>query len=218
MLYYDVNKMELSEEKQIIELARHSPEAFGELFDFYYPKILGYVIKRTGDIDIAKDIVAETFCKALKNLWQFKWRNISFSAWLYKIATNEINKFFRDKGKYKTNSLDQLLDSGYAKMDISQNILEEIQSAQDEILRHLNFLEAQKALTQIPLKYQAVISLKYFENKKISEISQILGIKEGTIKSLLSRGIKMLREKMQPSDQNSIVQVTAVKKYEYEQR
>jgi DNA-directed RNA polymerase specialized sigma subunit, sigma24 homolog len=70
--------MDLSEEKELVERARRDPEVFGELYDRYYSQIFGYVLKRVANIEIAQDITSEVFFKALKNLGQFKWRNISF--------------------------------------------------------------------------------------------------------------------------------------------
>ena len=82
--------MDLNEEKELIKLAQKDPEVFTKVYSHYYPKIFGYVLKRTANLEIAQDITSETFFKALKKLWQFRWRNIPLSAWLYKIANSEI--------------------------------------------------------------------------------------------------------------------------------
>ncbi len=64
-----------------------------------------------------------------------------------------------------------------------------------ELQKHDQFLIVVKELKTLPIKYQEVISLKYFEGKENKEIAEILLIKEGTLKSLLSRGLEKLREK-----------------------
>jgi len=64
--------MDLHEEKELIKRAKQDPEVFAELYDQYYSKIFGYVLKRTANLEIAQDIVSETFFKALKKLWQFR--------------------------------------------------------------------------------------------------------------------------------------------------
>ncbi len=64
-----------------------------------------------------------------------------------------------------------------------------------EIEKHEQFINVHKALRTLPNKYQEVISLRYFEGKNNKEIVEILNINEGTLKSLISRGIKKLREK-----------------------
>lgn len=87
--------MDLSEEKEFVERARRDPDAFGKLYEQYYSQIFSYVLKRVANIEIAQDITSEIFFKALKNVGQFRWQDISFSFWLYRIATNEITDYFR---------------------------------------------------------------------------------------------------------------------------
>ena len=179
--------MNLKEEKELIKEAKKNPEIFGELYEQHYSKIFGYILKRVADLEIAQDITSETFFKALKKLWQFRWRNISFSAWLYRIASNEIANYFR-KNKYKPVSLEKIPEPIYVS-----NPSIEIFEAEQEIKKHQDFLMLQKEIYKLPIKYQEVITLRFFEKKKIKEISEILGKKEGTIKSLLHRGLEKLK-------------------------
>ena len=201
--------MDLNQEKILVDSAKTNPEAFGALFDEYYSKILGYSIKRTGDVHLAEDITAETFYKAQRKLWQFKWQGVPFSAWLYRIATNEINYYFRTKKRHNSISLEALTEDGNMQFADQHNFVEELQKAEDELMRHEIFLKVKNEINKLPIKYQEVIALRFFENKTISEIAQILNKKDGTIKSLLSRGIKRLRvateEQMQPSLQKNIM-------------
>jgi RNA polymerase sigma-70 factor (ECF subfamily) len=68
--------------------------------------------------------------------------------------------------------------------------------AQEKLQRHQTFLEIQKEIIRLDMLYQEVISLRFFENKKIKEIALILGKSEGTIKSQLSRGLEKLRQRL----------------------
>ena len=83
------------EEKLLLEKIKKDPKEFGVLFDQYYNNIFGYVLRRTLDYDLASDIVAETFLKAFLKINSFRWKGISISSWLFKIATNEVNYFYR---------------------------------------------------------------------------------------------------------------------------
>lgn len=186
--------MELNEEKEIIKRAQRDPEVFGQIYDQYYGKIFGYVLKRTGDFVVAQDITSETFFQALKKLWQFHWRSISFSSWLYKIATNEINQYFR-KGKYKSASLDALQEQGFESVSLHNPEVEVIE-AQETLKRHQDFVVCQSKISQLDIKYQEVVTLRFFEEKQIKEIGEVLGKSEGTIKSLLHRGLEKLRISM----------------------
>ncbi len=180
--------MNLKEEKELIKEAKKNPEVFGKLYDQHYSKIFSYILKRTADLETAQDITSETFFKAMKKLWQFRWRNISFSAWLYRIASNEIANYFR-KNKYKPVSLEKIPEP----ISVS-NPSAEILEAEQELKKHQDFLMLQKEISKLSVKYQEVIVLRFFEKKKIKEIAEILGKKQGTIKSLLHRGLEKLRK------------------------
>jgi len=179
---------ERAPEKELVERAKKEPEAFGKLYDEYYSKIFGYILKRTANLEIAQDICSETFLKALKNLWKFRWRNIPFSSWLYRIANNETANYFRKK-KFKTISLEKI-----SELASNHNPEKEFIEAQRKLKEHQDFLKIQKIILKLPIKYQAVVTLRFFEKKQIKEIADILGKKEGTIKSLLHRGLERLKK------------------------
>jgi len=184
--------MNPNDEKELVKKAQKDPEIFGKLYDKYYSQIFGYILKRVADLEIAQDITSETFFKALKNLWKFRWKNISFSAWLYRIANNEIANYFRKNKKYSI-SLDKLEENGFEPISL-HNPEAEFLKAQEELKKHQDFLKIQEKISQLPIKYQEVITLRFFEKKKIKEIAEILGKKEGTIKSLLHRGLEKLKD------------------------
>lgn len=179
--------MELKEEKALIKKAQRNPEVFAKLYDQYYGQIFGYILKRTANLEVAQDITSETFFKALKKLWQFKWQNISFSAWLYRIATNETTNFYR-KNKQKWVSLEKIQEPVNEANPNSETI-----EAEQELQNHQNFVFIQKKINSLSIKYQEVIILRFFEKKPIKEIAEILDKREGTVKSLLHRGLAKLR-------------------------
>ncbi len=185
--------MDLGEEKELVRQAQKSPDVFARLYDHYYPKIFGYVLRRTANLENAQDITSETFLKVLRKLWQFRWRNVSFSSWLYKIATNEINQYFRKAEYRKSISLEELQEQGFELLS-PHDPESELIEAQEKLKQHQDFLEVQEKISRLPAKYQEVIALRFFEKKQINEIAQILGKREGTIKSLLHRAIQRLRE------------------------
>lgn len=184
--------MNLEAEQSLVLRSKTDVDAFAELYEANYSLILNYVIRRTGNVDLAKDIVSDTFLKAMENIQRFQWRNVPFSAWLYRIANNEINQTYRTTKK-QAISLDQLQEEHGFEVESSE-LTEEIINAQAELdERHQQFLYYQKKLLELPIKYQEVISLRYFEDKSMKEIAEILDKREGTIKSLLHRGLEKLR-------------------------
>ncbi len=179
-------------EKDLVAQAKHCPEAFGRLYDQNYSAILNYCIRRTGDVELAQDITAETFVKALKNIGRYEWRGGSFSAWLYRIAGNELSSYFR-KGVYKTVSLEHLRESQGFDPSSQVELEEELIAAEEQLARFQEFLSCRQKISQLPTKYQEVITLRFFACKSLKEIAEILGKPEGTTKSLLHRGLKKLR-------------------------
>ncbi|MBN1375630.1 MAG: sigma-70 family RNA polymerase sigma factor [Dehalococcoidia bacterium] len=177
-------------EAEMVKRAQHSREAFGELYEIHYKRIFNYALKRTANVQLAMDITSVTFLKAMNQIGKYQWRDIPFAAWLYRIAGNEINDYYRKE--YRNNvSIDRVPD-----LADSSDYADEVNHAEEELNKNEEFLLLHDKLAELPAMYQEVIVLKFFEKKKIKDIVQILGKKEGTIKSLLHRGIEKLREKM----------------------
>ena len=184
--------MHPEQEAQLIEQCRTNPAAFGQVFDLWYKPIFGYIMRRTGDYDLSKDIAAETFLKAFLKIHGFKWRGVSLSAWLYRIATNELNQYYRSS-KYKPQSLQQLLENPQMEKLLHQSSGDERELMEKELKAFNDYNLIRQNLLKLDIKYQEVIALRYFEQKTNSEISLILDKNEGTVKSLLSRGLEKLR-------------------------
>ena len=178
------------EERELVRRAQHDIEAFGQLYELHYKRIFSYALKRTANVPLALDITSATFLKAMRQIKKYRWRDVPFAAWLYKIAGNEINDHYRREVRQnlRIDRISELADGG--------DYADEINQAEEELSRHEEFLQLHRQLAELPLMYQEVIVLKFFEKKKIKEMVHILGKKEGTIKSLLHRGIEKLREKM----------------------
>ena len=177
-------------DQQLIQAIQDDLQQFGLVYDRHYDTIFNYCYKRTKDFDNSRDITAETFLKAYLNISKFKWRGIPILSWLYRIAINEIKLFYRSK-KYRPKLLSEL--NPHESFNLDQ-LKAEKSTAEQEMEQHTQFLQVQKAIHSLPLKYQEVITLKYFEKLKIKEICIILNKKEGTVKSLLSRGVSKLKK------------------------
>jgi RNA polymerase sigma-70 factor (ECF subfamily) len=180
------------DEAELLEKIRKNPESFSELFRLYYKPIFGYILRRTGTFDDTADIAADTFLKAFSNIKNFRYTGISVKVWLYRIATNEINLYFRNKQKHNS-VFDRIIVED--KEIFNSFIADDRKEVEAEMEKHTQFLSVLKELKTLPPKYQDVIALRYFEGKENKEIAEILNINEGTLKSLLSRGLEKLRQK-----------------------
>jgi RNA polymerase sigma-70 factor (ECF subfamily) len=180
----------MSELKLLVKI-KNDPKAFSELFRMHYKPIFGYLFRRIRDVDATMDIASEVFFKAFVHIQKFEYRGISIKAWLYRIATNEANLYFRNQRK-RTGFLERLSFEDHEQF--RAYVLSDKESLEKELERNDQFLKVSIALMTLPIKYQEVIALRYFEGKDNTEISEILGIKEGTVKSLVSRGLTKLRQ------------------------
>jgi RNA polymerase sigma factor (sigma-70 family) len=181
------------QEKSLLESIRSDPKQFGILFDQYYKKIFAYIYRRVTDYDAARDIAAETFLKAFLRIGTFQWKGICVGAWFYKIATNEVNYYFR-KQRYVPLTFHSILDLETVMKWRDTGSDDEKRILEEELKLQQEFLLISEKLRTLDTKYQEVIALRYFENKDNREISAILSKPEGTIKSLLSRGLEKLRQ------------------------
>ncbi len=179
-------------EKELVEKAKSDPLSFGKLYDMNYDSVYRYTLYRTADIELAKELTSRTFYNALNKLWSFKWKNIPFSAWLIRIASNEINGHYRKiKSRINLSIEDNHEYLSNIKEDENYLSKSENNESSDLIKSKLN-----KALLILKPKYQEVLVLRYYEEKPIKEISIILNKSEGTIKSLIHRGLNFLKEEI----------------------
>ena len=186
--------MQPDNEKELIKRIKKDPQAFALIYDQNYNAIFSYVFRRLGHYEIARDLTAEAFLKAFQKVGLFQWRNVPISAWLFRIATNEINLYFR-RAKYKPTYLDDT--DLHLHLPYDPGIETEKAAAEKMLRENEEFLSVQRTLLDLDAKYQDVIALRFFEEKSIHEISCILRKKEGTIKSLLSRGLVKLRTRLE---------------------
>ena len=175
----------------LLKDCQSDPNAFEKIFHKYHDQIFNYAVRRTCNVSLAQDVTANTFLKALNHIGNFKWKGISLSSWLYRIATNEINLHYRKSKRLTPLTFElskTLIDESKA-----DSVLLEIEEA---MIQHEKYKMACDALSKLKLKYQTVLTLRYFEDKSIKEISEILEISENTVKTHIRRGLMQLRKQL----------------------
>lgn len=181
--------MSIDEIKDLVMRSQNKDkEAFSRLFDFYYDKIIKYIFRRTLDVEYSKDITSNVFLKALDNIDSFKWKNgiNSFNAWIFKIATNEVNQYFRKQNRYKL-----IIDDPEIRFNLKSddNLAFEIEKKIDND-KYLIILS--KAIKELKPIYQDILHLRYFEEMPYNEISEILNKNESTVRVYAKRAIEEL--------------------------
>ncbi len=172
---------EIRKEQEIVERSKKDAKAFGELYEKYFDRIFNYIYRQTDDEELSADLCSQAFINALNNLNQYEFRGLPFSAWIYKIAGNEVNKHYRkNKGK-KIFSIEELK---------VKELVERADEGWDEELinKLIDFMK------DLPTDMLQVLELRFFEDKDFKEIAFILDITESGAKMRTYRALDKLRK------------------------
>jgi len=163
-------------------------EAFARLYEENFDKIYRYLSLRVGDRMEAEDMTQQVFLKALQSITSFKWRGVPFTAWLYRIARNQVIDHQRKKGKRQPDvPIDESLASN---ADDPQAIAEQNLDIERVLLATRQLTEAQRE----------VISLRFTSELPIAEVAGIMGKSQGAIKALQHSAIAALRRILTVAD------------------
>jgi RNA polymerase sigma-70 factor, ECF subfamily len=177
---YTMSREAIEAEEALIEKAKRKPEAFGELYDRYFEDIFRFIYRRTDDEDLTHDLTSQTFLKALQNLGKYESRGVPFSAWLFRIASNEVNKHYRKSKSKQVFSIEEVR--------IRELFEESGENANEELLGRMV-----RYLSELPTELVEVLELRFFEDKSFKEIAFILDITESGAKMRVYRALDKLR-------------------------
>lgn len=159
-------KDEAQDEEALILKSQADPEAFRPLYEKYFKRIFLFIHHRIGEKALSADITSQVFLKALINLNKFSFRGLPFSAWLFRIALNECNDFFRKNKRARLVSMEEgMVDQLYEELT-AETRLEDLRQRLPLILERLDADELQ------------IIELRFFEQRPFKEVADILGITE----------------------------------------
>ena len=170
-------------------------KAYGDLMMRYRKSVYHMVLKMVRNSADAEDLTIEAFAKAFKNLKKFN-PDYTFSTWLFRIATNNCIDFIRKK-KLKTTSIDSAYTNDNGE-DVGLQIKDSKMNPQEQAI-HTQKIEIMRLIVKrLPHKYQALVTLRYFEELSYDEIAVEIGAPLGTVKAQLFRARELLRELVTP--------------------
>jgi len=155
-------------------------KAFRELISLYKERLYWHVRKIVISHDDTDDVLQNTFIKIYKNIGKFKQESKLFS-WMYRIATNEAITFINKRNK------ERKIDISEVQEQIVSTLESDIYFSGEEIQEIL-----QKAIASLPQKQQLVFNMKYFDNIKYTQISEILGTSVGALKASYFHAVKKI--------------------------
>ena len=173
----------MQEEWQEIQAAQRNPAHFRPLYNRYYNPIFRFIYKRTSNQELSADICSQVFLKALQKLDKYIYKGVPFSAWLYRIASNEVAQHFRNVNKSRIVSVD---DANLGDM------IDELEEDNTEVQRE-QLLELLDDLNEIDLQ---LIELRFFEQRPFKEIAGIMNMTESNTKVRTYRILKSLKKKI----------------------
>lgn len=173
----------MTDEQQFIERLQNPAtrdKAYKELVSMYKERLYWHIRKILISHDDSDDVLQNTFIKVYRSLHNFKGESKLFS-WMYRIATNESITFLNKRAKENKVDIDE-----YKLMHLS-TLQEDVLFDGDEIQMIL-----QKAIQTLPQKQQLVFNMKYFDNIKYEEMSEILDTSVGALKASYFHAVKKI--------------------------
>jgi len=177
-----VGGCQVQDEESLVRRAQQrDPEAFAQLYEEHFDRIYRYVALRIGDKIEAEDMTQQVFINALHSISSFKWKGIPFSAWLFRIAHNQVVDYHRKKAKQATVPLDE----SQVSSDSNPQLMAEYRLDIDQLL------SATKRLTKAQ---REVIALRFAAELPIAQVAKVMGKSQGAVKALQHSAILALRK------------------------
>lgn len=159
--------------------------AFGLLYDRYFDTVFRFVYFRVGNRQLAEDLTADTFLRALKRIGSFTWQGRDLGAWLVTIARNLVADHFKS-GRYRLEvTTGDVLDAD--RPDRGPEGSPEV-----AVIDHITNVDLLKAVKQLNPEQQECIVLRFLHGFSVAETAQAMGKNEGAIKALQYRAVRAL--------------------------
>ncbi|MBI2860754.1 MAG: sigma-70 family RNA polymerase sigma factor [Chloroflexi bacterium] len=171
-----------NEQDLVLRAQQRDEAALTQLYEANFDKIYRYVVIKIGDRTEAEDISQQVFLNAFKSISTFKrQQGIPFSAWLYRIAHNQVVDYLRKKAKRPAVPLEKVM----------------IQAEDDPTMtaeRNLDMEQLSQAARQLTSAQREVISLRFAGGLSIAEVASVMSKSEGAVKALQHSAIVSLRK------------------------
>jgi len=177
----------VQDEESLVRRAQHrDQEAFAQLYEEHFDKIYRYVTFKIGNETEAEDMTQQVFLNALKSISSFKWKGIPFSAWLFRIAHNQVVDYLKSKKRTAVP-----LDESLVSNDNNPQLIVEQKLDIEQVLA------ATKQLTEAQ---REVISLRFAGELPIAQVAKTMGKSQGAVKALQHSAIVALRKALRVTE------------------
>lgn len=183
-------------ERETVDRARTGDQqALADLYDWYMPRVYRYAVARLGNVAEAEDLTEEVFLKMLGAIGDFRWRDVPFSSWLFRIAHNNIATHFR-----------RTAQRGGPTAELSEEMVDWRAEPASTVEEKITMEEVRRAAGQLPEAQREVIALRFVSGLSIAETAKALGKREGNIKALQHKAVAKLQKMLIPNEAGVDVQ------------
>ena len=175
-------------ERTTVDRARTGDQqALADLYDWYMPRVYRYVVARVGNPAEAEDLTEEVFLKMLGAIGDFRWREVPFSSWIFRIAHNCIATHYRKSAQ-----------RGGATSELSEDMLDGKPDVATAVEERITMDEVRRAAELLPEAQREVIALRFAVGLSIADTAKALGKREGNIKALQHKAVAKLQKMLIP--------------------
>lgn len=169
-------------QEELIERARrHDNEAFAEIYRAHFDRVYRYLRFKLGSEVEAEDMTQQVFLKAYRALPSYNYRKIPLSAWIMRIAHNEMVDYYRRHSRLRIAALET------AVVVAPEDPVEEAEI-------HTDIDTLKQAMTTLSPAQREVVSLRFGSGLSLAEVAEVMGKSVGAIKTLQHNGLVRLRE------------------------
>ena len=168
-----------TEERLLVEAAQRDPAKFGDLYELHFERVYAFIARRVRDRNIAEDLTADVFHKALANLKNYESRG-AFASWLFTIAANAVTDQWKRAAREAPGPEDP------PEIGVTHDL-----EAIEDRARLFRLVD------RLPGEQRRVIFERFVEQRSIREIAEQLGRSEGAVKQLQLRALQKLRSQME---------------------
>lgn len=180
---YTVTQQAMEEEWLEVQAAQQNPAKFRILYNRYHEPIFRFIYKRTVDEVLAADLTSQVFLKAMQKIDKYVFKGVPFSAWLFRIASNEIAQHFRQQKKNRVVALEERT---------AQDLEDEYEDKED---LDINLTVLKAVIQDLKPDEVELLELRFFEKRPFKEVADILDITENNAKVKIYRLLQKMKKR-----------------------
>ena len=169
---------------QLAVKAIHEEQAFTELYEYFFPRVYQYLLKKTQDSHLADEMVEGAFVRMYQHLSQYDPERGAFSAWLFRIAQNVLNKHYGSKAVTMYTAWEENFNPAAPEQETPEK----------RVLTKERSQELHDAIMKLPQRQQQILEMTYWLEMKSADIAEQLGMAPSSVRVALKQARDRLRE------------------------